>query len=216
VKAWIQTQQAMRDQLAATTAELEQTRHALDQWRNNALRRAELVERFADQRNAATGRALTAETLLRQLHRLADLGEAPTEVGRINVHATARALSLAMTAAHRAAVPAQQTRPAAPERTAVPRGVAGDTVRLPAVDPVRQFRQAPVIDGRVRWDLSRPVPNGQMPVEVEYERALMRIEAVLEQLAARRPDFAGWAARIREAGRVPVMLNQQEQETQIS
>jgi hypothetical protein len=210
VKAWIQTQQAMRDQLAAQAAELEQTRHALAQWRDSALRRAELVERFADQRNAATGRALTAETLLRQLHRLADLGEAPTEVGRINVQATARALSLAMTVTRRAALPAQPSRPAAPERTAVPRGVAGDTVRLPQLDPVRQFRMAPIIDGRVRWDLSRPVPNGQMPVEVEYERALMRIEAVLEQLAARRPDFAGWAARIREAGRVPVTLNQQE------
>jgi hypothetical protein len=210
VKGWIQTQQAMRLQLAATAAELEQTRHALDQWRGTALRRAELVERFADQRNAATGRALTAETLLRQLHRNADLGEAPTEAGRINVHATARALSLAMTVARRAALPAQPTRQAAPERTAVSPGVAGDTVRLPRLDPVRQFRTAPIIDGRVRWDLSRPVPSGQMPVEVEYERALMRIEAVLEQMAARRPDLAGWAARIREAGRVPVTLNQQE------
>jgi hypothetical protein len=184
-------------------------------WRTTALRRAGMVESFADERNLAVDRMRTAETLLVQLHLGADLGDAPREAGRINLHATARAIGQALAAANRA-VRTSGTPAALPARPApAAREQADATAELPRVlQPlVRGFRMAPVIAGVTRWDLSRAVPGEQLPREVGYARSLMRVQAELEQMVAVRSDLAGWAHRIAAAAEVPVGFTRDEVRT---
>jgi hypothetical protein len=198
-------------------ADLRRAEQRADSWKTTALRRARLVDDFADDRNRATDRMRTAETLLVQLYRGADLGDPPREAGRVNIYATARAIGQALATASRAArrapLPAQPAGPAGPGAT--PTAVldlADLTMHLPGVlQPlVRGFRMAPVIAGVERWDLSRAVPSSQAPREVEYARALMRVQAEVEQMSTTRPDLAGWAHRITAAGQVPVGFTRDE------
>jgi hypothetical protein len=195
-------------------ADLHRAEQRADSWQAAALRRARLVDDFADDRNRATDRMRTAETLLVQLYRGADLGDPPREAGRVNVYATARAIGQALATASRAArrapLPAQPAGPT--DRATAVLDLADLTMHLPGVlQPlVRGFRMAPVIAGVARWDLSRAVPSSQAPREVEYARALMRVQAEVEQMSTTRPDLAGWAHRITAAGQVPVGFTRDE------
>lgn len=203
-RAWLRTRRHRAGEVARLT-------EIANGWRTTALRRAQLVEDYADQRNRATERQLTAEILLAQLHRGADLGDPPREAGRVNVHATALAIGQALAAANRAARTAGT--PAAPAPTvSAMRDQADATMRLPRVlQPlVREFRMAPVVAGVTRWDLSHAVPAEQTPSEVEYARALMRVRTEAEQMAAIRPDLSGWAHRIAAAAEVPVGFTRDE------
>jgi len=209
--SWIHTRRtlaATADKLRADLALAEQQRAS---WREIALRRSGLVEKYADDRNLAVERALTAETLLAQLYRAADLGDPPREAGRVNVHATTRAVGMALADARRAARRSASAAPAGEAVTAV-LPVGDLTMHLPAALQrlVREFRMAPVIAGVARWDLSRAVPVEQLPREVEYARALLRVETVIEEMAAIRPDLAGWAGRLRAAATVPVGFTRDE------
>jgi hypothetical protein len=203
-RAWWQAHRQLAGQVARLTEQVAG-------WRTTALRRAGMVETFADERNIALDRMRTAETLLVQLHLGADLGDAPRDAGRINLHATARAIGQALAAANRAA---RTAAPAVPPARPAPamRDQDDTTVELPRVlQPlVRGFRMAPVIAGVTRWDLSRAVPGEQLPREVEYARALMRVQVEAEQMAASHPDLAGWAHRIAATAEVPVSFTRDE------
>jgi hypothetical protein len=211
---WLRTPRRRR-------TELDRMTEQATGWRDTAMRRARLVEDYADQRNRATERMLTAQTLLVQLYRGADLGEPPRDAGRPNLHAIARALGQALTDTRRAARPAP-VQPARAAQSGAPSPAEAATQDLGAVTMqlpvalqrlVRGFRMAPVIAGVTRWDLSRPVPDAQLPAEVEMARALMRVETALAEMTSTRPDLAGWAARLRAAAAVPVGFSREEVRT---
>jgi len=83
--------------LADATQLADRNWRTAEGYREAGLRRAALVTQFANERNTANERVLTAETLLLQLHRAAGLGEPIRENGRVNLHEVTAALGNALT-----------------------------------------------------------------------------------------------------------------------
>jgi len=73
---------------------------------------------------------------------------------------------------------------------------------MPGPQIVKRLCVAPVVAGVARWDLAQPVPDEQLPHEIELERALVRVQMLIDQMAD-DPAAAAWAARIAQAAAVP-------------